>query len=128
MLKYNNMNKFERVLITSIYKRDTRIEIFEENEYKLQVNKSDKKGCGGICELVGVDEFQVKPYFDIDAKIELDKSFDETIIDDIETDIKKICNVEIYRSKRDPRECDEKMKFSFRLYLEARITYSNIPI
>ena len=71
MLEYR-MNKFERVLITSIYKRDTRIEVFEENEYKLQVNKYDKKGCGGICEIVGIDEFQVKPYFDIDAKIELD--------------------------------------------------------
>jgi hypothetical protein len=66
------MNKFERVLITSIEKRDTRIEIFEESEYKLQVNKYDKKGCGGICEIVGVDQFQVKPYFDIDAKFELD--------------------------------------------------------
>ena len=42
MLKYN-MNKFERVLISSIYNRDTRIEIFEEKEYKLQVNKKDKK-------------------------------------------------------------------------------------
>jgi hypothetical protein len=42
MSKYN-MNKFERMLITSIYKRDTRIEIFEENEYKLQVKKYDKK-------------------------------------------------------------------------------------
>jgi hypothetical protein len=122
------MNKFERVLITSIYKRNTRIEIFEENEYKLQVNKSDKKGCGGICEIVGLEEFQVKPYFDIDAKKELDKSFDETIIDDIETDIKKICNVEIYKSNRDPREYEEKMKYSFRLYLEARISYFNIPI
>jgi hypothetical protein len=122
------MNKFERVLITSIYKRDTRIEIFEENEYELQVNKYDKKGCGGICEIVGVEEFQVKPYFDIDAKIELDKSFDETVIDDIENDIKNICNVEIYKSKREPREYDGKMKYSFRLYLEARISYSNIPV
>ena len=127
MSKYN-MNKFERVLITSIYKRDTRIEIFEENEYKLQVNKYDKKGCGGICEIVGLDEFQVKPYFDIDAKIELDKLFDETIIDDIEVDIKKICNAEIYRSKREPREYDGKMKYSFRLYLKARISYANIPV
>ena len=127
MSKYS-MNKFERVLITSIYKRDTRIEIFEENEYKLQVNKYDKKGCGGICEIVGLDEFQVKPYFDIDAKIELDKLFDETIIDDIEADIKKICNAEIYRSKREPREYDGKMKYSFRLYLKARISYANIPV
>ena len=70
MLKYN-MNKFERVLISSIYKRDTRIEIFEENEYKLQVNKNDKKGRGGICEIVGLEEFQVKPYFDIDAKMNI---------------------------------------------------------
>jgi hypothetical protein len=42
MSKYS-MNKFERVLITSIYKRDTRIEIFEENKYKLQVNNMTKK-------------------------------------------------------------------------------------
>lgn len=131
MLHYNKkekMNHFERVLISSIYKRNTRIEIFEENEYKLQVKKSDKLGCGGICEIVGLKEFQVKPYFDIDAKIDLDKSFDETIIDDIENDIKKICNVEIYKSKRPSREDNEKMKYSYRLYLEARISYDNIPV
>ena len=39
-----NISKYERVLISSIFKRDTRIEIFEEKEYKLQVNKNDKKG------------------------------------------------------------------------------------
>jgi hypothetical protein len=72
MSKYS-MNKFKRVLITSIHKRDTRIEIFEENECKLQVNKYDKKGCGGISEKVGVDIFQVKPYFDIDAQIDKEK-------------------------------------------------------
>jgi hypothetical protein len=88
----------------------------------------NRKGCGGICEIVGLEEFQVKPYFDIDAKIDLDKSFDETVIDDIENDIKKICNREVYRSKRDPREYDGKKKYSFRLYLEARISYFNIPI
>ena len=43
MLNYN-MNQFERVVISSIYKRDTRIEIFEENEYKLQVKQMIKKG------------------------------------------------------------------------------------
>lgn len=126
MLKYS-MNKFERVLITSIYKRNTRIEITNENEYMKQVRSNDKKGCGGICEIVGLDEFQVKPYFDIDAKIEMDKSFDESIMNDIENDIKKICNVEIYKSKREPREFDGKMKYSFRLYLKARISYFNIP-
>ena len=48
MYKYKNMNKFERVLITSIYKRDTRIEIFEENEYKLQVNKYETCAFGHV--------------------------------------------------------------------------------
>ncbi len=66
------MDKFERKLITSIYKGDTSIEIFGECEYELQVNKYDKKGCSGICEIVGLEEFQVKPYFDIDSKIGTD--------------------------------------------------------
>ena len=107
MSKYS-MNKFERVLITSIYKRDTRIEIFEENEYKLQVNKYDKKGCGGICEIVGLDEFQVKPYFDIDAKIELDKLFDETIIDDIEADIKRYVMLKSIEARESQENMTEK--------------------
>ena len=123
-----NISKYERVLISSIFKRNTRIEVFEECEYKLQVKKNDKEGRGGICEIVGLEEFQVKPYFDIDPKIDLDTSFDETIIDDIENDIKEICNVKIFKSKREPREYDAKMKYSFRLYLEARISYANIPI
>jgi hypothetical protein len=74
-------------------------------EYLIQKRIMEReKGCGVICEIVGLDNFQVKPYFDIDVKIDLDKSFDETIIDDIENDIKIACNVEIYKSKRDPRE------------------------
>ena len=128
--KNNKMNiiKYDRVLISSIFKRDTRIEIFEEKEYKLQVNKNDKKGRGGICEIVGLEEFQVKPYFDIDAKIDLDKSFDENIIDDIENDLKEICNTEVFKSNRGAREYEGKMKFSYRLYLKARISFHNIPI
>ncbi len=58
-----------------------------------------------------------KSIFDIDARIELNKSFVETIIDDIETEIKKICNVEIYKSKRNPGEYEMKMNYSFRSHL-----------
>jgi hypothetical protein len=29
----------------------------------------NKMGSGGICEIVGLEELQVKPYFDIDIKI-----------------------------------------------------------
>ena len=46
------------------------IKIFGECEYTLQVNDQDKRGCGGLCKAVGDDEFQLKAYFDIDAKIE----------------------------------------------------------
>ncbi len=40
------------------------------------------------------------------------------IIYDIENDIKKICKVEIYKSKRESREYNGKMKYSFRLFLK----------
>ena len=107
MSKYN-MNKFERALIISIYKRDTSIEVLEENEYKLHVKTYDKQGCGGICEIVGVDDVQVKPYFDIDAKIELDKSFDETIIDDVEPEIKRYVMLKSIKARENQENMTEK--------------------
>ncbi len=55
-----NFSQFERVLITSIYKRNTRIEVFEECEYKLQENKYDKKGYDGICEIVGMKSLSIE--------------------------------------------------------------------
>ncbi len=61
------------------------------------------KGCGGICEIVRPEEFQLNPCFHIHAKMELDKSFDETIMDDIETDIEMYLNAENYKSNRDSR-------------------------
>ncbi len=76
----------------------------------------------------GTYKFQLKPYFDIEAKIELDKLFDETIKNDIENDI-KIYNVEIYIVKENQEnKYDGKMKHSYRLCLEARISYYNIPV
>ncbi len=87
--KEEKMNHYERVLISSIFKRTRRVEVQHMYEYHEQVKRMDKKGSGGICEIVGLKEFQVKPYFYIDAKIDLDKSFNETVIDDIENDIKK---------------------------------------
>jgi hypothetical protein len=51
-------------------------------------------------------------------------------------DIKNIYNNDIYIAKRDVRECEVRIrreyikvnKYSYRLYLKARITYFNIPI
>lgn len=120
--------KYSRVLISSIFKRKTRIGITTNEEYLKQVKLRDKKGVGGICEIVGLEELQVKPYFDIDIIQPKDIIFNENIIEDIEKDIKLISNNDIYISKRPPREKDTKIKYSYRLYLKARITYSNIPI
>ena len=62
---------FERVLISSIYKRKTRNEIRTLDEYNKQAKLMNKMGSGGICEIVGLEELQVKPYFDIDVKMDI---------------------------------------------------------
>ena len=118
----NNQN-FGRVLISSIYKRDTRVSVKTEADYMKQL-KIKNKSQGGLCEIVGLDEYQVKPYFDIDGK----NDFNVDIINEICADIQKVYNNDIYIGKRDPREEDKVMKYSYRLYLKARITYKNIPI
>ena len=64
------------------------------------------------------------------------KGFKETIIDDICNDIQKVYNNDIFTGSRDVREVEERYngvyikcnKYSYRIYLKARITYTNIPI
>ena len=73
----NNQN-FGRVLISSIYKRDTRVSVETEAEYMEQFELKNKNH-GGLCEIVGLDEYQVKLYFDVDGKID----FTDDIIDNI---------------------------------------------
>ena len=120
--KSNNQN-FGRVLISSIFNRDTRVPVKTEADYMKQFELKNKKQ-GGLCEIVGLDEYQVKPYFDVDGKID----FTDDIIDNINTDIQKVYNNDIYISKREPRNENGVMKYSYRLYLKARINYKNIPI
>ncbi len=83
-------------------------------------NKSDE----WLAEIVGLEEYQVKPYFDLDPKGE----FDYSIVDDLIKDLKKICNTDEGISGREPREEQKIIKHSRRIYLKARITYSYIPI
>mgnify|MGYP003348566799 FL=1 len=59
------MENFGRVLISSIFKRDTRIEIYDEETY-MGTLKIMNKNQGGLCEIVGLTNYQGKPYFDID--------------------------------------------------------------
>ena len=115
MLKYNKdkMENFGRVLTTCIF--DTiknglsQIPITNEDDYIKQLTMMDK--CqGGMFELVGLKEYQVKPYFDIDYKDIVNKGFNESIIDDICNDIQSIHNCDIFTEARPMREIEEKDK------------------
>lgn len=133
MLPYNKeMSNFGRVLTTCIYDKKeigfSKIPVCSEEEYLVEFDKRNKKG--GFCEIVGLKEFQVKPYLDIDPKGEFDYSF----IDNIKADITEIISqytdepIEIYEGQREPREENGILKHSIRLYPKARISYNNIPI
>jgi len=125
------MTNFGRVLTTCIYDKKkenggngfSQIPIYTEEEYMQEFDKRNKKG--GFCEIVGLKDYQVKPYFDIDPR----GDFDYSIIDEIKKYINEIVNdVEIFEGRREPREENGKIKHSIRLYLKARISYNNIPI
>lgn len=141
MLSNNRTEKmtqnFGRVLLSSLYKHKDNLkkdikqirEYVRTTEDYIDCFKKYDKFQGGLCELVGLDEFQVKPYFDLDPK---GKDFDYSIFDEFESDIKKIYNSEIFIAGRDPREGEWRgetvIKHSRRFYVKARITYTNIKV
>ena len=123
------MNNFNRVIISTLHDRKIRVEVYDEDAYMEQL-KFRNKNQGGLCEIVGLQEFQVKPYFDVDAKGE---DFDYCIFNKICQDIKRIYNAEVYESGREARveeDCrgNKILKHSKRFYLKARISYFNIPV
>ena len=87
-----------------------------------QIEKELRKGL--FYEIVGLKEFQVKPYFDLDPR----GDFDYNIFDDFEADLKNIIDVPIFKSGRKPRTDNNIIKHSRRYYLKARISYYNVPI
>jgi hypothetical protein len=110
---------FKRVLISNS-KNEERLAITNNEDY--QIHKDLRKGY--FYEILGLPEYQVKPYFDLDPKGEFDyKKFDE-----FEEDLKKIIDVPIYSMGRKAREENGVIKHSRRYYIKARITFSNIPI
>jgi len=125
--------KYERVVLTCIYdtkeKGFSQTPVYTEEEYMKHWRMKDKTQ-GGLCELVGSEEYQVKPYFDLDPK----GDFDYAVFDAFENDLIRICKdlgikePNVYVSGRDPRQEQEILKHSRRFYVNARITYSNIPI
>lgn len=132
----NNRDKqmtqnFGRVLLTNI--KDTKVKgfskvpVFTEEEYMVELNRREKTS-SGLCEFVGLSEYQVKPYFDLDPK----DDFNYSVFDDFENDIKRICDADVGISGREAREEEWRgktsLKHSRRFYLKARITYTNIPV
>jgi len=123
---------FGRVLISSVYKQQDNLEkgilklrvpVKTEEEY-MKAFKKYNKAEGGLAEILGLNEYQVKPYFDLDPK----GDFNYSIIDEFIQDLKKVCNVDEGIAGREGREVKGVIKHSRRIYLKARITYSNIPI
>ena len=103
MLGNNRMSQnFGRVLLTNI--KDTKVKgfskvpVYTEEEYMAELAKREKTS-SGLCEFVGLSEFQVKPYFDLDPKDDIDYS----IFDEFENDLKKICNREVFISGREAK-------------------------
>jgi hypothetical protein len=111
---------FKRVLVSDLHNKER---TFITNKEDYEINKNLKKGF--FYEIVGLPDFKVKPYFDLDPKGEFDyKKFDE-----FEEDLKKIVDVPIYSSGRKAREVKNgKIKHSRRFYMKAQITFTNIPI
>jgi phage/plasmid-associated DNA primase len=131
-----NKSNYGRVLISSIYERSIRIEIKTIEEYIKIAKRHNTNDKGGICEIIGLEEFKVKPFFDIDFFDEKDNYDIKTLINNIIIDIKKIFNSDVYKARRQAREEEKRIdneykklfKYSYRLYLKAQITYYNIPI
>ena len=114
----NNRDKqmtqnFGRVLLTNI--KDTKVKgfskvpVFTKEEYMVELNRREKTS-SGLCEFVGLSEYQVKPYFDLDPK----DDFDYSVFDDFENDIKRICDADVGISGREPREEEWRGKTSLK--------------
>lgn len=110
---------YKRVLVSDS-KNKERLHITNEEDYK--IHKDLRKGF--FKEIVGLHEYKVKPYFDLEPKGEFDyKRFDE-----FEEDLKKVLDVPIYSMGRKPRKEKGVIKHSRRYYMKAQITFNNIPI
>lgn len=127
----NNRDKemtqnFGRALLTSIYDKKeeglSQIPIATDKEYYKYLKTNPK----GACELVGLEEYQVKPYFDLDPK----GDFDYSKFDEFENDLLELCpNGNIFSCGRDARYEKSIKKHSRRFYVGGyKITYYNIPI
>ena len=114
------------MLISYIYDKKengfTKYPAYTEEDYMKEHKKRDKNQ-GGLCEIVGLEEFQVKSYFDLDPK----GDFDYSVFNGFEVDIKRIYYNLVSKegvvnvAEREPREEEFRelnvIKHSRRYYL-----------
>lgn len=110
---------YKRVLVSDCYCKE-RLAITNNEDY--QIYKDLRKGF--FKEIVGLHEYKVKPYFDLEPK----GVFDYKKFDEFEEDLKKVLDVPIYSMGRKPRQEKGVLKHSRRYYMKAQITFNNIPI
>lgn len=112
---------YNRVLLSDKHNKERSI-ITDEEQYKKECEIRNKKG--EFWEIVGLPEYKVKPYFDLDGNGEIDmKMFDE-----FETDLKNIYDAPIAKSGRGTRIKNGNLRHSKRYYLlNTKISYELIP-
>ena len=65
----------------------------------------------------------------MDTKFDMPDDFNHKRIDEIENDIRKVYDTNVYIGNHDScQEDKEKWKFSYCFYVEAKVSYHNIPI
>ena len=120
-------SKFNCVILFDLKKRNY-TDVKTPEDYKKLVKSMDAG-----CELVGNQDQQVKPYFDVDMSRPKSFTFEEV------TECTKWCDIisslfpnkklDIKILKREPREKDGQIKYSYHLIVNnIRISYSNIKV
>lgn len=106
---------YKTIIITNRY-RTLRHYIHNEEEFKAQLQYNP-----ALCELIGFYNQQIKPCFDIDAYEDIDVNEIITLINQF------FPNKTVNHAKRDPRLKNDKMKYSYRFYVDGvRMTTKNL--
>ena len=123
------MMGFKNVVLADMKTKNHKQEIITDlNKYHQVVGKIKY-----ACELVGAENQQVKPYFEVDKEVvedDVDYDYDVDILEKkiIIKDLFDLDSVEdIYTTIRDPREKGDKIKYSYHLCVD-KIRISNFNI
>jgi hypothetical protein len=118
-------NQWKKIKITTMLHQERVIPLYTDNQY-YDYQQSNDYANGGVGEVVGGPNYQVKPYFDFDS--------DYVVLDDaFKCELSSWFNDEygfdLRFMSRKPRLDKDKIKYSLRAYGQGnRIYYALIPI